>query len=117
MEEVKNQMNILNERYVPFILTSLLKNDEMRMNDFDKDITNLYTLKDVLNKLSEKGLINLRKESRPYRTTFISLTLKGQEVAKALKIAEEIATGERESAEVLEPMDYETSTELQNKVS
>jgi len=113
----KNKWGILAERYAVPVLIALLDNKETKFSDLSPKMGSYNTIENLLGEMEKAGYIIQNNTNTPYKTTFITLTLKGQEIAKALKIAEEIATGERKSAEVLKPIDYETSAELQNKLS
>lgn len=108
MNDDKEEISILSDRYVHLILTKLLKNREMRISDFNTLIKNLDTLKKIIVKLEKDRLINTRRETKPYRVTYLVLTDRGQEVAKALQLAEQIRSGKVDKFEV-EPIDYDPS--------
>lgn len=86
----RQKKTVLSEKYAVFILVSLLENDVLKMSDFSKAITALRSLENIIEELQKAGLIHTKKISKPYRTTFISLTDLGCEVAKVLKKAEDV---------------------------
>ena len=110
----KNKMGVLAERYAFPVLIALLDNKETKFSDLSPKMGSYNTIENLLNDMEKAGYIIQNNTNTPYKTTFITLTFKGREIAKALKIAEEISTGERNTAEVLEPMGYKASSKQEN---
>lgn len=104
----KENKTILSERYVSFILISLLKNGEINLDKFKSTITVLGTLTKIMNSLENEGLVQKRVLLRPHKTTFYKLTDKGLEVSKALNVAEELLS---------EKKDFTSSKSINHSVS
>ena len=109
----KENKTILSERYVSFILISLLKNGEVNLDKFKSTITVLGTLTKIMNSLENEGLVQKRILLRPHKTTFYKLTEKGLEVSKALNFAEELLS-EKRDLKSSESINHSVSNSIQS---
>ena len=82
----------LDERYSKSILLKLLNaKEDLTITQF-LDIVNSYkTIKDIVKKLEEDGLVKTEEKVMGRKTIYVSLTEKGRAVAEKLKEAEEVA--------------------------
>ena len=90
----------LDERYSKSILLKLLdEKKDLTITQF-LDIVNSYkTIKDIIKKLEEDGLVRIEEKVMGRKTIYVSLTEKGRAVAEKLKEAEEVAKVKPEDLE------------------
>ena len=91
----KNKWGVLSERYAVPVLITLLKTENPKLSDLTPKLGSYNTIENLLFDMEDSGLVVLNKVTKPYKTTYISLTNCGEEVAKTLRLADEIAQGIR----------------------
>jgi hypothetical protein len=97
----------LDERYARSVLIFLYaKNSSAICGDFTNIITSPQTRNKLMKRLEASGLVTIDLTLKPRKTFHVKLTDKGKEIAKTLRVAEQIEFGELETG--AEPIDYGT---------
>ena len=91
----KNKWGVLSERYAVPVLITLLKTENPKLSDLTPMLGSYNTIENLLIDMEEAGLIIMNRVTKPYKTTYISLTDRGKEVAEMLYDVDEIAQGSR----------------------
>ena len=91
----KNKWGVLSERCAVPVMITLLKTENPKLSDLTPKLGSYNTIENLLFDMEDSGLVVLNKVTKPYKTTYISLTNRGKEVAKTLCLADEIAQGIR----------------------
>jgi len=86
----ENKWGILSERYAVPIMIALLETENSKLSDLTPKIGSYNTIENLLSDMEESGLITMNKVTRPYKTTYISLTERGKEVAETLCAADRL---------------------------
>jgi len=73
-------------------LIYILENNQIMISDLQK-FANAYTNKEAIASFQKYDLIHITEQSKPRKTTFISLTDKGQQVALKYKEIDDIEKG------------------------
>jgi len=91
----KNKWGVLSERYAVPVLITLLKTENPKLSDLTPRLGSYNAIENLLFDMEEAGLVIMNKVTKPYKTTYISLTDRGKEVAEMLYDVDEIAQGSR----------------------
>jgi len=91
----KNKWGVLSERYAVPVLITLLTTENPKLSDLTPRLGSYNAIENLLFDMEEAGLVILNKVTKPYKTTYISLTDRGKEVAEMLYTVDEVAQGTR----------------------
>lgn len=91
-----NKISVLARKHVVSILIFLSEHDIVNKTDLVAVVHSNTSVDKLVNELEEKDFILVRKEFAGRNTYYISLTDKGQAVARILKEAEELAEARTE---------------------
>jgi len=112
----KNQWGVLSERYAIPVMITLLQTKTPKMSDLTPAIGSYNTIENLIDDMEIEGLITQKQVTIPYKTTYISLTKVGWEVAKALHNAERIKKGEIDKFDE-SSINYETPSNERDQVN
>ena len=111
----KRKNSSLSDRYAVPLLIFMLDVEKPKISDFSHIVSSFRTLENLVDNLSQDGLITVSRVTRPYKTTFIELTDKGFKVAKKLKDVESIVNDEE--VESSEPDFVSTPSQIRDRVT
>ncbi len=87
-----NGLKSLDEKYAKNILLKLLEEDQpVLITKLYRSNRNYYAFKNVIKKMEEDGLVEVKESVEGRKSIYVSLTEKGKAVAEKLKEAEEVA--------------------------
>jgi len=78
---------VLYKRYAVYVLVLMLDSDKCKLNEIRGYIKSYSTLVDLIESLVQSGLVKKSEPVGRYRTTYVSLTDEGREIAALLKDA------------------------------
>lgn len=92
-----NGLKSLDEKYAKDILLKLLEEDQpVMITRLYRSNRNYYAFKNVIKKMEEDGLVEVKESVEGRKSIYVSLTEKGRAVAEKIKEAEDIAAGRTE---------------------